>query len=430
VLDFARTLTAPFECNFLGVDSQPPETLEGAFDPAIQPLTGVRVLDLTDRIGAYCSKLLADLGADVLKVELPTGDRLRFLPPHRDGGDGPESGLLFAYYHHNKRGITLNWQRDDAEPLLRKLASSASVVLASPKGSGQTLTGFIESPPSLSWVTGNVLTCFITPFGLTGPYREWRATPFTLFAMSGYMYPIGPPEGPPLAMPGQQFYDEAGIWAAFLIQSVLRCPAELRSQVIDHSVHEMGLFNKLGHETPYSRNGDIKSRVTNFGPPPSGIWKCNDGFLDVGAHSPHHWDIFVDLMGRPEILSDPIYRERGIRIQLFDLLTEMIAELLATRSARELVELGQSSGLPCALMQSGSQFVQEKQPRERGFYVRTERKGTGSFEIPGAPFLSSPVLIRYHKSAPVLGEANEEVFVHDLGYSTKDLERWRSNGLI
>jgi crotonobetainyl-CoA:carnitine CoA-transferase CaiB-like acyl-CoA transferase len=395
----------------------------------VQPLASTRVLDLSGRIGAYCGKILADLGADVVKVELPSGDTLRRSPPFRDGGGEPESSLLFAYYHHNQRGITLNWERSESQGLLEELAATADVVLASPKGEGARLTGFVDEPPSLSWVSGNVLTCFITPFGLTGPYRDWRATPFTSFAMSGYMHPVGPPEGPPVAMPGQQFYDEAGAWAAFVVQAVLRSPADLRSQVIDHSVHEVGFFNKLGTEqyTPYGR---IKTRATNFGPPPGGIWTCRDGLVDIGAHSSHQWDIFVDLVGRPDVLADPIYRDRHMRIQLFDLLTEIIADVLSTRSAPEFVDAGQAAGLPCALSQSGAQFVRDRQPRARDFFVQSSREGTGTFEIPGAPFVSTPPLIAYHRSAPLLGAANEELYVRELGHSTQELERWRSDGLV
>ncbi len=142
-----------------------------------QPLAGVRVLDLSARTGAYCGKILADLGADVIKVELPSGDKMRFRPPFRDGPRGPESSALFAYYHHNKRGITLNWERDDAGVLLESLGASADVVLASPKGEPERLTGLVEDPPSLTWVPDSVLTCFITPFGLTGPYRDLAGHP-------------------------------------------------------------------------------------------------------------------------------------------------------------------------------------------------------------------------------------------------------------
>jgi crotonobetainyl-CoA:carnitine CoA-transferase CaiB-like acyl-CoA transferase len=393
------------------------------------PLRGVRVLEVGGRPGAYCGKILADLGADVIKVELPSGDRMRFLPPFREGRTGPEASLLFAYYHHNKRGITLDWERDESRPLLERLAAGADVVLASPKGERERPIGVSDRPPSLDWAPDSALTCFVTPFGLTGPYRDWRATPFTSFAMSGYMHAFGPPDGPPLAMPGQQFYDEAGIWAAFLVQVTLRAPPELMSQVIDLSVHEVGLFNKLGTEQ-YGLAGHIKTRATNFGPPPGGIWECRDGLVDIGAHSDRQWEIFVDLLGRPDVLSDPLYRDRVMRIQLFDLLTGVIADQLSTRSALEFVAAAQAAGLPCALTQTPAEFTRNPQPAARGYFVPSSRGGTGSISLPGRPFLSEPPLIVYRRSAPALGEANEEVYLRELGCSPDELGRWRSDGLV
>jgi crotonobetainyl-CoA:carnitine CoA-transferase CaiB-like acyl-CoA transferase len=396
---------------------------------ARQPLSGVRVLEVGGRPAAYCGKVLADLGADVIKVELPSGDRMRFLPPFRDGETGPEASLLFAYYHHNKRGITLDWEHGASCALLERLASTADVVLASPKGEPEQPIGLLDDPPALSWVPDSVLTCFVTPFGLSGPYREWRATPFTSFATSGYMHAFGTPEGPPLAMPGQQFYDEAGIWAAFLVQATLRGPRELREEVIDLSVHEVGLFNKLGTEQ-YGLAGHIKTRATNFGPPPGGIWKCRDGLVDIGAHSDRQWAVFVDLLGRPDVLSDPIYRDRVMRIRLFDLLSGVIADQLSTRSAPEFVAAAQAAGLPCAVTQTPAEFTRHPQPAARGYFVPSRRVGTGSVSLPGRPFLSEPPLIAYRRPAPGLGEANEEVYLHDLGYSAGELGRWKSDGLV
>ena len=221
------------------------------------PLSGVRVLDFTGRMGAYCGKVLAYLGADVVKVELPTGDRLRVDPPYGERADSDRAGLLFTYYHHNQRSITLDWRREDAIPLLRELSSGADVVLASPKGERDLITGFLLDPPSLTWVSADSLVCFITPFGLTGPHREWRATPFTSFALSGHMFPFGPEHGPPVAMPGQQFCDEAGAWAAFLVVATLAGPRENRSQTIDQSVHEVGLFYEIG-QPPFSAPASSK----------------------------------------------------------------------------------------------------------------------------------------------------------------------------
>ncbi|MHB8464457.1 MAG: CoA transferase [Acidimicrobiales bacterium] len=395
----------------------------------MQPLDGIRVLDVSGRIGAYCTKVLADLGADVVKAELPTGDQLRFLPPRREGACGPEAGLLFAYYHHNKRGITLDWERVEALPLLAELAVAADVVVASPKGERRRLAGFVDDPPSLSWVPDGVLTCFITPFGLTGPYREWRSTPFTSFAMSGCMHPVGPPEGPPVAMPGQQLYDEAGIAAAFLVQATLRGQHHPRSQVIDHSVHEAGLFKQLGQE-PYSLRGRIKTRQTNFGAPPSGIWKCADGLVDIAVHTPQQWDVFLELVGRPDQLTDPIYRERKMRIQLFDLVGENVADLLSSRSATQFVTAGQAAGLPCALTHTGAEFVESDQLRARQFLTTSSREGTGVVELPGRPFASDPELTGFRRSAPRLGEANEDVYVGELGHSRDELTCWRADGLV
>ena len=121
-----------------------------------QPLSGMRALDLSGRIGAYCSKILADLGADVIKVELPTGARCVLCRHFCEGGRGPESSLLFAYYHHNKRGITLDWERSEAHPLLGELASTAHVVLASPKGER---TGLPASSMTLRRCRGCPATC-------------------------------------------------------------------------------------------------------------------------------------------------------------------------------------------------------------------------------------------------------------------------------
>ena len=381
------------------------------------PLDGVRVLDVSGRIGAYCTKILADLGADVIKVESPTGDRLRH----------PDTARQYDYYHHNKRGITLDWEREQSIPILAALAARSKVVVASPQGERRQPAGFVDAPPSLTWVGPQSLTCFITPFGLAGPCHQWRATPFTSFAMSGLMFPAGPPEGPPLAMPGQPLYDEAGIWAAFMVQAMLLGPGRSpgHGQVVDISAHEVGLFHQLGQD-PYGSSGKIKTRETNFAAPPSGIWQCADGRVDIAAHTPQHWDIFVELVGSPPLLTDPIYGERTMRIQLFDLLTDVIAGLLRDRPASEFVRDAQAAGLPCVRSQTPGQFIRSEQVAARSFLIDS---GHG-VSLPGAPFVSSPPLISYRRAAPGLGQHNDEVYAGELGYSAEELEKWRSDGLI
>ena len=353
----------------------------------LQPLSPFRVLEFGNRLTAYCGKVLADLGADVIQIELPRGSAMRFSPPFRVGAPAKESSLLYAYYQHNKRGITLDWSSDRALKILQDLVRRVDVVLHSPDVR-HPLVGFDPESASICWKGDNAHCCFITPFGLTRPLRNWRVTPFTSFAMSGLMHPVGPPEGPPIAQPGQQLYDECGLHAAMMVQALLLRP-DSPGQFVDIAVHEVGWFNKISLER-YGLQGRIATRATNFGPPPGGIWQCSDGLIDIASHAPRHWDIFLKVLDEPEMLMDPIYQDRGMRVQLFDLLTTVVAELLSTRSAKELVERGQAAGLPCALMYTPSEFLDDIQPRERQFFVESSRAGTGNFRDSRSPVSSEP----------------------------------------
>jgi crotonobetainyl-CoA:carnitine CoA-transferase CaiB-like acyl-CoA transferase len=398
-------------------------------EPAQLPLEAVRVLDFADGVGAYCGKLLADIGADVIKVERPEGDDLRFRPPYRDGVSTPgEASLLFGYYANNKRGITLDWTRPGSYNLLRELAATADVAIVSPDHR-HPMVGFDPDIPTFSWLGSRTLLCSITPFGLSGPWRNWRATAFTSFACSGLMHGVGPIDGPPLAMPGQQLYDEASVRAATLIEVVLSAETSLRGQTIDVAAHDVAAWQLLMTER-YSMIGRITTRGTNFGPPPGGIWRCRDGFVDIAAHAPSHWDLFVELLGNPEDLVEPLYKERVMRAQLHDMLSPIIAEHIRQWGAQEFVERGQALGLPCALMYRPEEFLSDVQPLARGSFVEVDHPELGVMTLPGPSVHSRGPLLTYRRPAPTLGEANRDVYIHELGYSAADLNDWRRDGLI
>src|SRR3984957_10366434 len=134
------------------------------------PLGGIRVLDLSGPVGSYGGRLLADIGADVVKVELPDGDELRRQGPFAGRRSDPERSLTFAYYHANKRGVVVDYRRADAAGVLAELGARADVVLLSPP-----VTCFDPDTGELAWASPDAIVCAITPFGLTGPYRSWRA---------------------------------------------------------------------------------------------------------------------------------------------------------------------------------------------------------------------------------------------------------------
>jgi len=390
------------------------------------PLAGVRVLDLSSRVGAYCGKLLADMGADVVKVERPSGDQLRRVPPYRKGAGSGDPSLLFAWYNNNKRGITLDWTRPDSVPLLSELAGTATVVLASPDRR-EPIAGYEEDPPRLTWVPGSTVFCAVTPFGLTGPWRHWRATPFTSFAASGLMHAVGPDEGPPLAMPGQQQYDQASTRAAAAVVAVLAGRAERQS--IDIAAHEVGAWQYHAIQR-FGVSGRIMTRATNFGPPPGGVWECRDGFVDIAAHSEHHWDVFVDVLGQPDDLTEPLYRERSMRAQLFDLLTPIIAEHLRHQSAPDLVERAQAAGLPCALRYRPDEVLADAQMDARQAIVAIGHPELGEIRLPAPVIRTDPPLFDYWRPSPALGSANHEIYIDELGHHPSDLADWRNRGLI
>ena len=198
------------------------------------PLAGIRVLELSGPVSAYGGRLLADIGADVVKVELPAGDELRRQGPFAGRRSDPERSLTFAYYHANKRGIVLDYRSPEALGTLAELGTYANVVLLTTPAAG-----FDPDSGQLSWAAPDAVVCSVTPFGLTGPYRAWRATHLTSGALGGAMYHYGAPEGPPLVVRGRQLYYHAGTHAAIAVLAALRARPAVGGQFIDISAHEV-----------------------------------------------------------------------------------------------------------------------------------------------------------------------------------------------
>lgn len=401
-----------------------------------QPLAGVRVLDVSDAIGAYCSRLLAGLGADVTKVEDPGGDELRRRPPYRDGATGPDASLVFAYYHAAKRGITLDTRRNESLPLLRELGASADVIVMSPSRR-RPLAGFANDTDgdgdgadlALSWADDDAIVCSITPYGLTGPYRHRRATHFVAFATSGGMHIIGPAEGPPVAIPGRQHWDDAGAHATLCVLAALQNRATVGGQTIDISAHEVAATRDFVFDR-YDVVGMAQNRATGIGYPPTGTWQCKDGPFDVAAHQTRHWDAFLQMLDNPAELSDPSLADVLVRRAIFDGLAETIAGLLAERSRYDLVVRGQAVGLPCSVLNTPAEFVADEQLAARDYFDTVAHPALGEIRLPGAPFASSPELFDAARPAPRLGEHNEEVYLGELGNTPAELAAWKDDGLV
>jgi crotonobetainyl-CoA:carnitine CoA-transferase CaiB-like acyl-CoA transferase len=394
------------------------------------PLDGCRVVDLAGPIGAMCSKLLADLGCDVIKVEPPTGDPMRGRPPFVAGPSGQEESAVFASYHANKRGVTADASRMEARPLLQAMARDSDVVVIS-HTVRTPVTGFDRTTRRLDWAPPDCIVVSITPFGLDGPLADMRVTPFLSFAIGGGMHWVGEKGGPPLAAPGQLAWDEAGLHAAFGAVSALFGRRPTGGQFLDLSVHEVQASKDFMLERyDVSKPGEWGGRFAGVGIPPSGTWQCADGPLGIAAHQEHHWQTFLAMMDHPEELSEESLNDPLVRRLIFDGLEQVIANLVAGRSRLDLFDRGQAAGLPCAPVNSPADFVEDPQPVARGLFCSTSAEGRPAITIPWRWCRATPELIHLRRGAPGLGEHNAEVYLGELGYAESQLESWRVDGLI
>ena len=377
-----------------------------AGDTSALPLGGMRVIDLSGPLGSYCGRLLADAGADVVKVEPPEGDELRRRPPFAGDHAGPEASLSFAYYHANKRGVVLDCREPAAAGPLAELGAHCDVVILTPTVRSP-VTGFDPATGKLAWAGPSAVVCSITPFGLTGPYRAWRATQLTSHAMSGLMYTQGPLDGPPVVVPGQQLYDHVGTHAALAVLAALRSRPQAGGQLIDMSAHEV-LTQSCFAIYDYTNAARIGRRrppaaVSSSG----GAFGCRDGVVEFTASTDKHWLALMELLGQPAELADPSWAHPAARHPYEDKIIEVIRPLIAAMSREDFVTRGQQLGLPCTLVNTIGQFADDQQPRSRGFFVRRPLAGLGEFDLPGEPFrCTEQVLAQYRRPAPRLGETD------------------------
>jgi crotonobetainyl-CoA:carnitine CoA-transferase CaiB-like acyl-CoA transferase len=373
------------------------------------PLDGVSVLDLGGELSAYGTKILADLGADVVKVEPSGGDRQRLRPPFAGGAPGLETSLTFAYYQANKRGVQLDWTHPGGQAELGRLAAGCDVVVIAPSAR-QPVPGWDRDARTLSWAGPDTVVCCLTPYGLDGPLRDRRATQLTAYADSGGMWSIGPAEGPPRVIPAFPFYDELSAQAAFCIMVALRERPQTSGQVIDLCLHDLLAFRESTAVSYYTMVGrSITSRSRGPVMPPTGIWDVSDGQVELLIWNPPHWDGFLEIVGRPDDLLDPALRDRVERHARADQLLPRVRELLAPFARQELWDLAQLHRVPCAPVNTIRQVTRDPQLASRDFWADHDRPQTGRFRAPGRPLNSSAPLLSYRREAPLLGEHDQEL---------------------
>jgi benzylsuccinate CoA-transferase BbsE subunit len=398
---------------------------------AVSALGGLRVLDLTGLRGALAGRLLADMGADVVKVEPPRGDPTRGLGPFAGDRPHPDRSLPFWFYNLNKRSVTLDYQHARGADLLLRLVESADVVIESFEP--DHLAHYALEWSELNKRNPALILCSIAPFGQSGPWREFEADDTTLAALSGMLYVNGFPGEPPVRPLGLQSYHCAGYYAAVAIICALFARERSgRGQWIDLSIQEAAACG-VEHVAPsYFGTGQVaRRRGTLHWAGGFRVGKCRDGFI---LHSiSGDWTTLLEWVrgdGAAQDLVEPQWSEAQYRrdhaTHLFDVLDDWVKD----KSCVELAERAQMLRLPYAIPLSINDLPRDEQLTARNYFVEVEHPELGrKFLYPGAPYVMSRTPWRLYRRPPLIGEHNLEVLGGELGISAGELAVLHAEGV-
>jgi crotonobetainyl-CoA:carnitine CoA-transferase CaiB-like acyl-CoA transferase len=401
-------------------------------------LEGMRVIDLTHHIvGPYCTKLLADFGADVIKIERPDGgDPTRRLSPFLHDEANDEGSGLFLHLNTNKRSVTLNLKTEAGKALLYGLVQGADVVVAS--FSPQVVSSLEFDFENLRSGTPNLVVASITNFGLNGPYRDYKMSEITAFALGGTMASSGLPTREPvkLALTVMQIY--AGMVAsAAVVGAYLGAKRHGVGQLVDLSLFEIMATNQdraLMATAAYQYLGITASH--RLAPnrrdiTPASAYPCRDGYVQFFALV-QSWKAACLLIERPDLIEDPHFTAPENATGNPEVKAEfesIFLEWLLLHDKQEIMERAQRVGYIAGAGNAMEDTFLDRQLSERGFFVEVDHPYAGTLRYPGAPVKMSATPWRAGR-APLLGEHNREVLGTDLGVDDVTLAQLHDDGVI
>jgi crotonobetainyl-CoA:carnitine CoA-transferase CaiB-like acyl-CoA transferase len=398
-------------------------------------LAEVKVLELAHApSGAFCAKLLADQGADTLKVEPPGwGDPLRHEPPFIGGDPHPDRGTSFLALNTNKRGITLDLSQAAGRHLFLQLAADVDVIIESfqPGYLAEIGLGY----EVLKGLNPKTILLSITYFGQHGPYAHYKGDDLIAQATGGYLYAVtGSSERPPMGSALQQMELTAGRNGVIAIMAaLLRREQTGEGSHIDLSVMEAAIATPSGLIHPYSFTGRNPRRGSGDRNVMDGMHlPTRDGevTLTTAGTGGRPMEVWAEFLGEPALL-DPKFATRLSRQENWEALRDLVAPKLAQWNNLDLMRETMARGLVIGLVQSPRQVVDSPHLAERGYFVELEHAEAGTLKYPGPGFFfdgANPMQVR--RAAPRLGEHNAEVYCSRLGLSIEELGRLRAARVV
>ena len=396
-----------------------------------------RVLDLSGPEAVFCGKLLADYGADVVRVEPPGGDPSRSFGPFAQDQRGPDRSLYFLFYNTNKRSITLDIHTERGRELFRRLVAGADVIVESyPVGCMDSLGLGFES---LREINPGIVVASVTPFGQTGPWKDYKANDLIALAASGFMQITGEPDGPPMRQGNDQSHFPGAQYAAASILAALyhRDFNGGEGQHIDVSLQEalITYYTDAHPALAWMLLGDNVTRVgaTSTLVIPLGAYPSADGWISAGIITPREWDTLAqwiyEVTGNEEVLNEAYRGGNQDRAPYNDIITAMVIDFTTRYTSEYLFHEGQRRNLVVLPVNTVSDLLADPQLEQSNFWFGIGHPDTGMVQYPQGVFDSAEVSPATGP-APRLGQDNEAVYAGELGLSKEELASLKSEGVI
>ena len=392
------------------------------------PLAGIRVLEVGNFMAApFCTLQLADLGAEVVKIENPDGgDQVRATAPFLDG-----ESSSFVRLNRNKRSLALDLKAPRGKDVFRRLAKRADVLVENLRPG--TMGDLQLDYPRLSELNPRLVYVAASGWGQDGPYAQRPGLDIIAQGMSGLMSITGEEGGRAPVKVGVPITDlTCALYGALAALAALRVRDRTgRGQFIDVSLFEAGVSLAVWEAGRYFATGEVPQPLgsAHQTAAPYQALRAADGFFTVGATTPRIWEACCDVFGVAELKRDPRFAEGHLRHKNRRDLIRIIEEITQTRPAKHWVDALTDAGVPCGLLKSYDQVFHDPHLIARGFFPKAPHPRLGPVEQIGSPMRLSETPARIARAGPLLGEHSVEVLA-ELGYSQEEIRRLSTDGVI
>jgi crotonobetainyl-CoA:carnitine CoA-transferase CaiB-like acyl-CoA transferase len=402
----------------------------------MRPLEELRVLDISRALaGPYCAMMLGDLGADVIKVEMPgRGDESRSWGPPFVGkpySSYPGESAYFMAMNRSKRSLTVDLKSSEGQEIIKRLACLSDILVENFRTGVLNKLGL--GYEDLRALNSRLIYCSISGYGRTGPYAERPGYDFILQAEGGIMGITGPVEGPPYRV-GVSIIDlTTGMFASTAILAALHWrEINGEGQLIDLSLLDTSAALLANIATNYLVGGIEPSRMGNahFNIAPYEVFRSRDRWFTLGALNVRQWERLCQVVGQPELKDDPRFSSNQDRVANREALSKLLNDAFAKHDANFWLEELQQAEIPSGPINTIRDVFNHPQSASREMKLEIEHPTAGVIGLPGFPYKMSRTPAEMHRPPPLLGEHTEEILIELLGYSSEQIALLRKREVI